>query len=350
MTIYSQDEVKTIINRNILNELDQQQVNATNIDPAYGQLWRSIKHLMLAGGKRIRPYLTYASYMLFEDKADDDVFTIATAQEFLHFALLIHDDIIDRDSKRYGQKNIIGEYLDIYAEAGSDAEHFANGAALMAGDLALAQAYNLINQSSFSADIKFKTSQHLSRSIFHVAGGELLDMEAAFRFSSADYFTIAQYKTASYSFIGPLLTGASLTSASDSALRLLSGFGLNLGIAYQLADDLLGLYGDEESIGKPITSDLRERKKTHLFELIQQLSSATDRHYFNQVWGKSDITEQDIEKVRGLGIETGAKKRVEELMRSYAKKALESLDSLPIAKERANPLREIADKAIHRTF
>src|SRR5690606_6937113 len=109
---------------------------------------------MLAGGKRIRPFLTISAYALFSSTIPSDMYKIAAAQEFLHFALLIHDDIIDRDTIRYGQKNITGVYTEIYQTDSSDSLHFANGAALMAGDLALSQAYSLINNTNFSLQQK----------------------------------------------------------------------------------------------------------------------------------------------------------------------------------------------------
>src|SRR5690606_34006077 len=108
----------------------------------------------------------------------------------------------------------------------------------------------------------------------------------------------ARFKTASYSFIYPLLTGAVLASAPATAFERMRNYGKHLGIAYQLSDDLLGLYGDEESIGKPVISDLREGKKTHLFYLIQQLSSDADQDYFNRVWGNPAVTMEDVERVR----------------------------------------------------
>ncbi len=350
MTIYSQSEVKTRTNQIIHKVLQQQRLRAVEVHAAYAQLWQTIDDLIMAGGKRMRPYLTYIAHTLFADTNNSDIFTIAAAQEFLHFALLIHDDIIDRDTIRYGQKNIMGQYESIYAAAKDNTDHFASGAALMAGDLALAQAYDLINQSALPASKKFETIRYLSQSIFYVAGGELLDMEATFRQPCADYFTIAQHKTARYSFVGPLLTGANIASAPALSVTHLTKFGLNLGIAYQLADDLLGLYGNQESIGKPIISDLREGKKTHLFEVIQQLSSPADHKYFSQVWGNPQVTVQDVNQVRQIGIHTGAKSRVEELMRQYARQSLQSLNDLSVASDRTQPLRQLANKVVNQTF
>ena len=348
MHTYSQIEVKSQVNQIIQQVIEQQKQRAEVIDVAYGQLWQEVGALIMAGGKRLRPYLNYLAYASFNGK-NEEIFTVAAAQEFLHFALLIHDDIIDRDTIRYGRKNIMGNYEAIYAEAASDASHFASGAALMAGDLALSQAYTLINQTSFAADKKSEALRYLSASIFEVAGGELLDMEAAFQRSGADYFKIARYKTASYSFIYPLLTGAVLASAPTTALEHLRHYGRDLGIAYQLSDDLLGLYGDEESIGKPVISDLREGKKTHLFELIQQSSNKADQSYFNRVWGNPEVTMEDVKRVRQIGLDTNAKDRVEKLMRDYAHQALKSLGQLKLSEIESKPFQELADSAVNRS-
>ena len=348
MHTYSQVEVKSQVNQIIQQVIEQQKQRAEVIDAAYGQLWQEVGTLIMAGGKRIRPYLTYLTYASFSGKSEE-IFAVAAAQEFLHFALLIHDDIIDRDTIRYGRKNIMGKYETIYTQAAADASHFASGAALIAGDLALSQAYTLINQTTFVANKKAEAMHYLSAAIFEVAGGELLDMEAAFQQPSADYFKIARYKTASYSFIYPLLTGATLASAPADTLEHLRYYGSHLGIAYQLSDDLLGLYGDEESIGKPVISDLREGKKTHLFELIQQSSNEVDRNYFNQVWGNPGVTMEDVERVRQIGLDTDAKSSVEELMRDYAHQALKSLEQLKLSEAESKPFRELADGAVNRS-
>ncbi len=349
MSLLNPAQVKDQINIILQQHMNTYRHQAADIDPAYARLWQSMEQLLMVGGKRIRPYLTYLAYQTFADQELDDIMQVAAAQEVLHFALLVHDDIIDRDITRYGQDNITGTYATIYKNARQDTNHYANGAALLAGDLTISLAYQLISQTRFPADQKLAAITQLGQTIFEVAGGQLLDMEGTIPdFEPTDYFKIAHYKTASYSFIGPLVIGAILASADKQSIQHLTDFGHNLGVAFQLADDLLGVYGNAETTGKPITSDLREGKKTHFFALIQQLAKPQDQAYFAQVWGNPNVTLSDVEKVRQIGDSSTAKSQTEALIQSYATQATNSLNQLSLSTDQQQPFLALVDKCTNR--
>lgn len=251
---------------------DERISQAAEVGDRYVLLWKKIKTIVLRGGKRIRPYLVMVGY----GKYSESMLSVAVAQELVHIAMLIHDDIIDQDFIRHGGKNISGEYRDAYSKYLDriPATHYANSAALMAGDALISESYLQINTAQFSQNIQAQLINRLGRSIFEVIGGELLDVEAAFVNDVAfDPLKIYRYKTASYSFIGPLLSGAICAGADGDTLQMLERFAEKIGVAYQLQDDLLGVFGDEKETGKSTLSDLREGKQTLLVNFHKDLMS-----------------------------------------------------------------------------
>lgn len=249
---------------------------ATAIHPHYGRLWEAITAHIEGGGKRIRPYLVVMAYEAFGGTDQKAIIQVAAAWEFIHVAMLMHDDIIDRDYTRHGQPNVAGRYLEHYTSIADEVNrrHHANGGALLAGDLLISAAYDQLPGSGFSPAQMAQAHRLLHEAIFTVVGGELLDVEASIIDLEVSPHVIAEIKTASYSLIGPLLTGASLAGASDEAKSLLRALGLTLGVGFQYIDDILGVFGDEAKTGKSALSDLEEGKRT--FVAVEALKLMTD--------------------------------------------------------------------------
>ena len=306
---------------------------STALDASYGRLWRATGKLTLAGGKRLRPYLTVLAYRAFGGSDDAAVLPVAAAQELLHSCLLIHDDIIDRDYLRYGTANVAGQYREIYAAAGlaqSEADHYSASAALLAGDLLLSSAYEVVNESTLPAADKLAVQRSLQRSMFLVAGGELLDSESTFTPQSITTTrTIARLKTASYSFEGPLTCGAALAGASGRQLEALQAAGTDLGIAYQMYDDLLGVFGGERT-GKPTTSDLAEGKRTLLLQQTLAAADETTRQRITRLVGHGSISPADADYIRRAMADSGARAFVEAYAESHARQAQERLRGLQL--------------------
>ena len=342
-----------LVNQVITTFFEQSIENAANIDPSYERLWKKLYSLIQSGGKRLRPQMTLISYQAFGGEGFEAVAPVAAAQELLHFALLIHDDIIDRDYTRYGVANIAGEYnltYSPYLASKEDLTHFSHSAAILAGDLMLSGAHQLIASSSLSRELIMLSQQLLSTGVFEVAGGELLDTELSFMpYKKGDALKVATYKTASYSFICPLLTGAVLAGASNSAQRALRDYATALGIAYQLADDLLGVFGDEAKTGKSTVSDIVEGKRTYLVEVALETFSAADKMIFMQAFGNAQATAIEIEAAKQLLETSGARTRTEQQSTQYTDAALQALDSLELPDERSQPLRVFIDKAAKRS-
>lgn len=327
-------ETTDAIEKQIDDYFAQAIVHAGMVNPAYVALWQHLYELIKAGGKRFRPNMTLLSYQLFGGTDVASIMPIATAQELLHFGLLIHDDIIDRDYTRHGVSNIAGRYQVRYREyIKDDAEviHFAHSAALLAGDLMLFGAHELIAQSSVDASQRQAAQAMLSQSMFDVVGGELLDSEVSILpYAAGDALKIALYKTARYSFVTPLITGATLAGANDEQKQTLRQYAEVLGIAYQLVDDLLSMFGVEQETGKPTLGDIREGKRTFMVEQAMNVMSTNDKFLFNQAFGNQQATTESIKQAKEILLSCGAKAKTEQAIAEYKAQAQQAVDALTV--------------------
>jgi geranylgeranyl pyrophosphate synthase len=351
-TMLAPAESKVMIDDFLTPLLRQLTEDARRISPHYETLWQDIQNLYAAGGKRLRSYMTLLTYEAFSHTSAEAILPAAAAQELLHIAMLIHDDIIDRDTIRYGVKNVVRQYLDHYEELIEnevDRLHYANSAAILAGDLLLSQSYILVAETKVDPAIILKTQQLLAKAVFNVSGGELLDTEATFRGAdSADPLVIAQQKTASYSFVTPLLIGATLAEINPIQRTILEQLGEQLGIAYQLRDDILGVFGDMKTTGKSVDGDIKEGKRTFLIEKFLALASDMQRREFTTLFGKQDASDTSIARAKTLLVESGAKTAVEELIESYRDHCVALLDSLAIDQSHRDAFRQLIDTCVKR--
>ena len=305
---------------------------AHSIDPAYAHLWQSINHLYQAGGKRLRSYMTLLTFSAYSSEPIESIIPSAAAQELIHLAMLIHDDIIDRDDIRYGIENISGSYLSTYAPHITDEverRHYAKSAAILAGDLLISEAFILIAETQAPSSAIVSAQRLLAQAIFNVVGGELLDTEASFNtINPAKPLLIAQQKTASYSFVSPLIMGATLAGASLNERDKLKTLGEELGVAFQLRDDIIGIFGDSDVTGKSTDGDIREGKRTLLIEEFQNRATDEQRAQFNSLFGQHNLSDEGVETVRSLLIESGAKDAIEQIVQNYHAKSLAIVDHL----------------------
>lgn len=300
---------------------------SAEIHPAYGTLWGDIEHVIHAGGKRMRPYLAMIGYGEYSER----MIPVAAAQEMLHVAMLIHDDIIDRDTVRHGVENVTGRYIDRYKQilSDSDARHYAAGSSILAGDLLISEAYHAVHLSDFDDLTKQRVFTRLHQAIFDVIGGELLDVEAAFAGDPViDPLVIARYKTASYSFVGPLLAGAYCRDINFETIASLTRFGEDVGVAFQLQDDLLGIFGDSAETGKSVVTDLSEGKATYLIDVYKKTLDAEQRAAFDAVFGNPEARDEELFALKQLISDSGARQQVEETIENHFQAALQTIDEI----------------------
>lgn len=322
MSQESLDQINAELERIFKRELTK----AEGIHPSYARLWEAIRTIALAGGKRLRPRLL----LQIAGRNDEAVIKIAVAHELLHIATLIHDDIIDNDEVRHGKKNLIGLYKDIYAETnGVDIGHFARSMALLGGDLLLSHAHRLIAESELEPSTIEKLQELLYRSVFEVIGGQLMDTEAPFMSDYYDPITVYKYKTSSYSFVGPILSGATIAALDGSTTTALEEYANALGVAFQLRDDDLGVFGDSSLTGKSTSQDLREGKKTRLIELFKEKASETELAAFMASFGSHEASDDAIQALRDMLISSGARATHDALIGEYLDRSLAAITSIP---------------------
>jgi geranylgeranyl diphosphate synthase, type II len=346
---------KTTLLDETLNGFFERSIDyATRIDPSYRQLWESLYGLIRAGGKRLRPKMVLMAYEAFGGTDTSLVMPVAAAQELLHFCLLIHDDVIDRDYVRYGVANIAGRYKISYSKYVSSPEeqtHYAHSAAILGGDLMLSGAHQLIATSNLSDEDKILAQSYLAHSTFEVAGGELLDTELSFvPYKNGDALKIAKYKTASYSFVSPLMTGASLAGLSRSQNNSLHTYAMSLGIAYQLVDDLLGVFGNEQETGKSTSSDIVEGKRTYMIEHALADMHPSDKTAFSAGFGNPDATSIEIATVKELLGKYGAREKTREKINEYVDEATRALHELHLEQQHYQKFADMVTKVTERSF
>ncbi len=234
------------------------------------------------GGKRMRAFLVYLGYVIGGGRNLQKVLPISLAVEIIHSFLLIHDDIIDKSETRRGKVTIHKRYEKLFDS------HYGVSQAIVLGDMAYLEAFNLVNSSEFSPDLRIICQNKLNKVLLETVYGEVLDVEYSYKKPKfSDIMQIADLKTARYSFVGPLSVGGILSKCSDGQMKALLEFGLLVGLAFQLQDDYLGVFGDEKILGKSVLSDMREGKNTLLIYKARELGTATDRKLINRLWGKS---------------------------------------------------------------
>ncbi|MDD5290922.1 MAG: polyprenyl synthetase family protein [Patescibacteria group bacterium] len=291
-----------------------------------------VKEYTLRGkSKRIRALLVILGYKGYSGKGDKEIIKAAAGIELIHSYLLMHDDIIDQDDLRRNKPAVHKHFEEIGEKKFSQekATHFGASMAIVAGDVANVLGYELLTNSKFPDHFKNKAIKQLNELLFFVTLGEGLDVYSGLspRIDSKTIEKIYEYKTARYTFEQPLKIGALLAGAKEETLTPLSKFSIPLGIAFQIQDDALGLYGSEKSIGKPVGSDLKEGKKTLVISLALKRAFARDKKIIKGALGRKDLTLAEIKKIRNIIKTTGAYDYCQRLTGNYIRQSKEKLDS-----------------------
>jgi geranylgeranyl diphosphate synthase type I len=259
-------------------------------------------------GKMIRGCLVHLGWSLAHPAGpgalDGSVTTVGAAMELFQSGLLVHDDIMDRDPVRRGQPSIFQQYQTLAAREGrADPAHVGGALGICAGDVAYFMAFELIAGAGAEARILCRILDLCARELSAVGIAQMQDVAWSASLEPVDVDKILSmytYKTGRYSFSLPLLAGAMVANAPQEMLETLAAFGENIGTLFQVRDDELGLFGDEQELGKPVGSDIREGKKTVLFSLLMSTAGAADRRRLDGIFGNSDASSADIDYVRGL--------------------------------------------------
>ena len=270
--------------------------------PTTEGLFDSVVDLTLRSGKRVRPAIAYHTALCFDHGLPKEVLLDASLSiELLQTALLIHDDIMDQDDVRRGGPTTHRELSDTTGD-----EHLGRSLALLAGSVAYALSDRLLVEAGLPDNRYRPANAELIRMKYEVSFGQLLDMVGG-----ASTRTIHKYKTSSYTTMGPMRLGAAVAGVSPFRSAGLFEVGEPLGRAFQMRDDLLGVFGDAEKLGKPVGSDLRTGKQTDLVSWVMNHGSGADIEAVKAVLGVSDAPDDTIYDACVAIERSGAKKAVE---------------------------------------
>lgn len=286
----------------------------------------------MSQGKMLRGSLLFTSYTLFSNKDSEDVIRAAAAIELLHSSLITHDDIMDRDTVRRGKPTIWKQYSDELLA--TNPSHFGQSMAICFGDIGFFLAYELLSKMQ-TKEITTLFSKELS----YVVLAQMQDVYngvSAEEPTEEEIITLYTYKTGRYTFSLPLMTGAMLAKQNQTIIASLEKIGELLGILFQLKDDELGLFGDENETGKPLGSDIRENKKTiyRLF-LYQKLS-----------YEEKNI--HDVTRIYDLYIKYNIQQEVKNYMNDIERKVNEEIALLSLNTEQKKLLNELLAFSVQR--
>ncbi|NND86792.1 MAG: polyprenyl synthetase family protein [Nitrosopumilus sp.] len=276
------------------------------------KLYEAAGHLIINGGKRLRPYMVIKSCQILGGRVSNAM-PAASAVEMIHNFTLVHDDIMDNDEMRHGDPTVH--------------KKFGMPIAILAGDVLFSKAYQVITESKLSAVATTRLISRLAKACVDVCEGQLLDIKMAEEKKTpteSEYITMICKKTAAL-FDVSCAMGAICATNNEKDISNLSSFGRNLGIAFQITDDLIGVMGDSKITKKPVGNDLREGKKSLPILMAIKLSKGKDKKIILKAFGNSNITRKDLSKavdvIRSLGIEENVRKQA----LKYAKKAEKAL-------------------------
>ncbi len=291
------------------------------------------KKMILAGGKRLRPALTVWSYQGMGGTKKDAIMHAAMSVELIHAYLLIHDDIMDRDALRHGVPTLHAYYAHRFSSLMNTQEalHAGNSIALVFGDLLNAIGNHALFSAPFEEGRILTALTHLQDVISYTGIGQLKDVMFEYdkKASVDDVLTMYEYKTARYTIESPLILGAILAGVSGDVQERIHAFARPLGVAFQIRDDIIGLFGNEKTIGKPVGSDIAEGKITLLVALARTMASANARKKMNALLGKHTLSQDDVALFRTIITESGARAEAEARAEAFIAESKKALATLP---------------------
>ncbi len=318
----------------------------SRLDSDLGEPLMFLKQMVLAGGKRLRPAFAYWAYVgAGGDPDQEEILDAGCALELLHSFAIIHDDIIDASHTRRGLVAIHKRFQDKHEGISwtGESRRFGEGVAILLGDMAFVYADKMLTGIPIEAQNIF-TELRLEVNI-----GQYLDLigtanaKGQPRISRDQARKISLYKSGKYTVERPLHLGVALLGKLDQYQQRLSDYGIPLGEAFQLRDDLLGSFGDKSVTGKPVGEDLREGKPTVLAAIAAERAEGSAKDFLKERFGAEDLSPEEIIRFQEIMTSTGAKKEVEVLIDSLCRDAIDAIKKSGLSVPAIAELEELAN-------
>lgn len=327
-------------------------------------------HGLVSGGKRLRPRFFVAGWRAFDDATPSwknlpaGIGLLGAGLELFHAGALLHDDVMDRSDTRRGKpalhRHLASEFQT--RQWHGDANQFGVSGAILAGDMCLAwaeEAFTTALQQLGDADEVPLSNRRAAQMCFdamrsQLMVGQYLDMTAQARGLDANSVDAAlrviEHKSARYTATSPLLIGANLAGVDDQTLTQLERYGVDLGLAFQLRDDVLGVFGDAAVTGKPSGDDLVEGKQTVLLAMAAERANPSQHALLKQQVGRPDLSADEIVELQNVLTDCGALAALEELIDQLTDQAHQALESAQLSPASTQHLRRLIDVATRRTI
>ncbi|MER7443134.1 polyprenyl synthetase family protein [Micromonospora avicenniae] len=333
--------------------LANQRIWMAGVDDALAPLAEVIEAFVLGGGKRLRPAFAYWGYRGAGGVDSDQVLGALAALELVQASALIHDDLMDRSDTRRGEPAVHRRFAARHRRSGwgGDPDGFGDAAAILLGDLCLVWSDELLHSAGLEPRMVARARPVFDEMRTEVTVGQYLDVLAQVtRDTSVERAgKVARYKSAKYTVERPLLLGAALADAPADVEAAYSAYGLPLGEAFQLRDDVLGVFGDPAQTGKPAGDDLREGKRTYLVAAALEALDDADREQLRTGLGDPGLDEEGVARLRGLITRSGALARTEQRIGMLTDSALAALATVDLDSEARQALVDLAAAATRRT-
>ena len=332
--------------------LNQRGQQLAKISPQLDVVTESLRSFM-ASGKRVRPIFCWWAWRGCGGTDSDPALRAAASLEFIQGCALIHDDVMDRSDTRRGQPAVHRRFEQLHDNSNwfGLANDFGEASAILIGDLALTWADQAYYESGLDLEALHRGKPVYDNMRTEVVAGQYLDVlqQAQRSHDREDILKVAQFKTAKYTIERPLHLGAAWADAPESTVAALSEFGLPLGVAFQVRDDIMGVFGDPSETGKPAGDDVREGKYTFLIDYAYAAGNPATTEVLDGALGNPNLTHTDVDQVRQAILETGALDTAEAFISRQLDHALQALDRADLEPEATNVLRQLAQAAAHRS-
>jgi geranylgeranyl diphosphate synthase type I len=325
------DAVIQRVDKALAAYLDERASALAEVGPDLAPVSDAAATFVLDGGKRLRPTFAYWGWRSVRPDTDDTaaLVTAAGALELLHACALVHDDVMDASATRRGRLSAHAAFARLHRESGftGDPDSFGTAAAIVLGDLLLSWADAMLFGADLDAAVLPATRRVWDEMRQLVMAGQYLDVlvQARGEFSADDALRVARYKTSKYTIEGPLHLGAAAAGAPAETFAALTAYGLPLGEAFQLRDDVLGVFGDPERTGKPAGDDLSDGKRTLLVALAMSKADESQAQLLRDGLGDRSLDEPRVAQLRSVIVDTGALDEVEQRIVERADEALRAL-------------------------
>ncbi|SDU95293.1 geranylgeranyl diphosphate synthase, type I [Microlunatus sagamiharensis] len=333
---------------------------------------RTMAAELLDGGKRLRPAFAAWGFVAAAGRPAEDglgaLLDAAASFDLLHASALVHDDVMDSSDVRRGRPAAHRRFEALHDEAGwlGDGPGFGRAGAILLGDLLIMWSAQLLGEAGLADDARRRAQPLVDRMRTEVTCGQYLDMlvqaqpltrwlpevdgRVDLRVALADVDRVTEHKSARYTVVRPLQAGAAIGGADDRLLERLAAYGSPLGRAFQLRDDLLGVFGDPAVTGKPAGDDLREGKRTAIVAHAYARTDDAGRGLLVALLGDPDLGPDGVARLQELVQSSGAAAEVEATIEAAYEESLAALETAEVTDEGREALRALADAAVRRAF